>query len=129
MTELNHTQHAIKVLGPYTFSIGDTSGFSTYSHDGIIKQVKPKKELHFVRFFPPSLIAAYFKYSTEPLSLYISIKKRLRESIEAPTFTDTDFGGPNQPIQLHLAFLALNEWIYQHSGTLPLPHHQVRVKS
>ena len=57
MTELNHTQHAIKVLGPYTFSIGDTSGFSTYSHDGIIKQVKPKKELHFVRFVPPSLIA------------------------------------------------------------------------
>lgn len=49
MVELNGCQaRKIKVLGPYTFSIGDTSNFSTYVRGGIVTQVKMPKELHFV---------------------------------------------------------------------------------
>ena len=49
MVELNGCQpRKIKVLGPYTFSIGETSNFSTYVRGGIVTQVKMPKTLHFV---------------------------------------------------------------------------------
>lgn len=48
MTELNGCEPIkIKVLGPYTFSIGDTTGFTKYERGGIVTQVKMPKELHF----------------------------------------------------------------------------------
>ena len=34
--------------GPYTFSIGDTSGFSEYARGGIVTQVKMPKIVKFV---------------------------------------------------------------------------------
>ena len=34
--------------GPYTFSIGDTSGFSDYVRGGIVTQVKMPKIVKFV---------------------------------------------------------------------------------
>lgn len=36
-------------LGPYTFSIGDTTGLGTYKSGGLFTQVKMPKILHFVR--------------------------------------------------------------------------------
>lgn len=49
MTELNQCEpRKIKVLGPYTFSIGDTSGFSDYFRGGIATQVKMPKIVKFV---------------------------------------------------------------------------------
>uniref|UniRef100_A0A671UKR9 E1 ubiquitin-activating enzyme n=1 Tax=Sparus aurata TaxID=8175 RepID=A0A671UKR9_SPAAU len=47
MTELNGCQPVeIKVLGPYTFSICDTTGYTDYVRGGIVSQVKmPKKIL------------------------------------------------------------------------------------
>lgn len=50
MTELNGCEpRKIKVLGPYTFSIGDTSSFTSYERGGIASQVKVPKEIQFVR--------------------------------------------------------------------------------
>lgn len=37
------------VAGPYTFSIGDTSGLSPYIRGGIATQVKMPETLQFVR--------------------------------------------------------------------------------
>lgn len=50
MTELNGCEpRKITVKGPYTFSIGDTSGLSDYKAGGIFTQVKMPKILQFVR--------------------------------------------------------------------------------
>lgn len=35
-------------IGPYTFSIGDTSGFSEYTKGGLVTKVKMPKKLKFV---------------------------------------------------------------------------------
>ena len=49
MTELNGCEpRKISVKGPYTFSIGDTSGLSEYKTGGIFTQVKMPKILAFV---------------------------------------------------------------------------------
>ena len=39
MTELNDKEFEVKVMGPYTFSIGDTSAFSDYVSGGVATQV------------------------------------------------------------------------------------------
>ena len=52
MTELNQcAPRQIKVLGPYTFSIGPTMSLSDYQGGGIASQVKMPKTLDFVRVF------------------------------------------------------------------------------
>lgn len=49
MTELNGCEpRKISVKGPYTFSIGDTSGFQNYKSGGIFTQVKMPKIIDFV---------------------------------------------------------------------------------
>ena len=49
MTELNGCEpREIQVLGPYTFSIGDISGYSDYVRGGIVTQVKVPKNISFV---------------------------------------------------------------------------------
>jgi ubiquitin-activating enzyme E1 len=40
MSEVNAKNFKITVKSPYTFSIGDTSGFSQYQREGIAVQVK-----------------------------------------------------------------------------------------
>lgn len=97
MTELNGCEPIkIKVLGPYTFSIGDTSRFSEYVRSGIVTQVKMPKTLHFT-------------------SLQAALKK--------PEFLVTDFGKFDYPEQLHLAFLTLHQYMADR-GTLPRPWNQ-----
>jgi ubiquitin-activating enzyme E1 len=50
MTELNGCEpKKISVKGPYTFTIGDTSGYAEYKTGGIFTQVKMPKILEFVR--------------------------------------------------------------------------------
>jgi len=85
MTELNHSQHKIKVMGPYTFRIGDTSGFGDYVKGGIATQVKVPVEVHF---------------------------QTLKQAIDNPSelFMFTDFGKFDAPPQLHLSFLAMHEY-------------------
>ncbi|KAJ8936851.1 hypothetical protein NQ318_012812 [Aromia moschata] len=94
MTELNNCNPIkIKVLGPYTFSIGDTSSYSKYERGGIASQVKMPKELHF---------------------------KSLKESLQNPEFVVTDYAKFDHPQQLHLAFTALHKFVEKH-GRVPKP--------
>ena len=94
MKELNGCEpRKITVLGPYTFSIGDTSSFSDYVRGGIASQVKMPKSVSF---------------------------KSLRESIKCPEFVLSDFAKFDRPGQLHVAFQALDEYSTR-TGSLPRP--------
>lgn len=94
MTELNGCEpRKIKVLGPYTFSIGDTTTFSKYARGGIVTQVKMPRKLAF---------------------------KPLKESFISPEFVITDFGKFDYPQQLHVAFAALHKF-QAGEGRLPQP--------
>jgi ubiquitin-activating enzyme E1 len=89
MIELNNlTPSKIKVLGPYTFSIGDTSIYSEYTQGGIVTQVKMPKILKFHPF---------------------------NESLTHPDIVISDFGKFEYPQQLHLAFLTLHHYIENHA--------------
>lgn len=46
----------IKEIGPFSFSIGDTSSFSEYQGGGIATQVKVQTEIDFVCFFYDALL-------------------------------------------------------------------------
>lgn len=97
MTELNACQpRPIKVLGPYTFSIGDTSAFSDYVSGGVVIQVKMPKIQNF---------------------------KSLRESLEEPEFFITDFAKFDRPAQLHIAYQALHAY-KSRNGALPRSRSQ-----
>ncbi|CAH2244601.1 ubiquitin-like modifier-activating enzyme 1 [Pararge aegeria] len=94
MTELNGCEpRKIKVLGPYTFSIGDTTNFTKYQRGGTVTQVKMPKILNF---------------------------KPLNESVKNPEFLITDFGKMDYPQQLHVGFLALHKF-KDAEGRLPKP--------
>lgn len=100
MTELNGCEpRKIKVLGPYTFSIGDTSNLSEYVRGGIVSQVKMPKIVNF---------------------------KSLRESINQPEQLITDFAKFDRPSQLHIAFQALHEY-KKLTGLLPRPKNKVDI--
>ncbi|KAK6467250.1 ubiquitin-like modifier-activating enzyme 1 isoform X1 [Huso huso] len=97
MTELNNCEPVeIKVLGPYTFSICDTSSFSDYVRGGIVSQVKMPKKISF---------------------------KSLSASLAEPEFVLTDFAKFERPGQLHLGFQALQRYQKQH-GRSPKPWSQ-----
>jgi len=101
MTELNGCQpREIKVLGPYTFSIGDTSGFSEYSRGGMVAQVKVPK---------------IFNY------------KSISQSLAEPEFLITDFAKFDRPGQLHIAYQVLHEYVKQHNS-LPKPRNKADVE-
>ncbi|XP_054930262.1 ubiquitin-like modifier-activating enzyme 1 [Dermacentor andersoni] len=94
MTEINNCPPMkIKVLGPYTFSIGDTTQFGEYTLGGVATQVKMPKDIKF---------------------------KSLRESMAEPDFVISDFAKVNRAPQLHLGFQALHEFHEFHSR-LPRP--------
>lgn len=94
MTELNGCEpRKVTVKGPYTFSIGDTSGLSEYTGSGIFTQVKMPKIIEF---------------------------KSLRESLKSPEFFITDYAKFDRPATLHVGFQALS--LYQTKyGRLPAP--------
>lgn len=51
MEELNGCKpRKVTVKGPYTFTIGDTTGLSDYVRGGIFTQVKMPKVIEFVRW-------------------------------------------------------------------------------
>ncbi|KAL4623620.1 ubiquitin-like modifier-activating enzyme 1 [Arapaima gigas] len=97
MKELNGCQPIeIKVLGPYTFSICDTSSFSDYVRGGIVSQVKTPKKMSF---------------------------KSLSASMAEPEFILTDFAKFDRPGQLHLGFQALHAFEKKHKRQ-PKPWNQ-----
>eukprot|EP00117_Sycon_ciliatum_P031358 scpid5278/ scgid24543/ Ubiquitin-like modifier-activating enzyme 1; Ubiquitin-activating enzyme E1 len=96
MTEINACEpRKVKVLGPYTFSIGDTSALSPYVGGGTATQVKMPKVVHF---------------------------SSLRESMAAPEHVISDFAKFDRPGQLHLGFASMHEYI-KVNGRLPRPRH------
>ena len=80
MTELNGTEHEVKVLSPFNFSIGNTSAFSAYENGGAFDQIKQPKKLTFAS---------------------------LQESLKAPEFVISDFAKMDRMPQLLLAFCTL----------------------
>ncbi|XP_077369679.1 ubiquitin-like modifier-activating enzyme 1 isoform X1 [Festucalex cinctus] len=94
MTELNGCQPVeIKVLGPYTFSICDTAGFTDYVRGGIVSQVKMPKKFTF---------------------------KSISSSMAEPEFKLTDFGKFERPGQLHVGFQAIHAF-QKKNNRLPAP--------
>lgn len=84
MTELNGCDPIkIKVLGPYTFSVGDTTKFSPYVRGGIVTQVKMPKLMSF---------------------------KPLAEAENAPEFIMADFAKWDHPQNTQLAFTVLSRY-------------------
>ncbi|XP_029814299.1 ubiquitin-like modifier-activating enzyme 1, partial [Manacus vitellinus] len=97
MEELNRCGPVeIRVLGPYTFSIGDTSGFGDYVQGGIVTQVKMPKHIHF---------------------------KRFRDALAEPEMMVMDFGKAERPSMLHWGWQGLHHFMRQH-GHPPRPRHQ-----
>lgn len=102
MTELNGcAPRKIKVLGPYTFSIGDTTSFSDYERGGIATQVKMPQT---------------FKY------------KSIKNSLAEPEFLLTDFAKFDRPGVLHIAFQALDKFVSS-TGALPKPRSNEDAES
>uniref|UniRef100_W8CC53 Ubiquitin-like modifier-activating enzyme 1 n=2 Tax=Monodelphis domestica TaxID=13616 RepID=W8CC53_MONDO len=97
MSELNSSPPVeIKVLGPYTFSICDTTAFSDYVRGGIVSQVKVPRKINF---------------------------KSLTKALAEPDFVMTDFSKFSHPPHLHIAFQALHKFCSQ-NGRLPRPQNQ-----
>lgn len=83
MTELNGREFKVKVLGPFTFSIGDTSSFSDYVRGGIATQVKKPVVMEF---------------------------KSMKDTLKEPPFVDSDWAKFNNPKNMHIAFQALDKF-------------------
>lgn len=84
MTELNQCEPIkIKVLGPYTFSIGDTTNFSDYVRGGIAIQVKMPKTISF---------------------------KTLEDAEKSPEFILSDYSKFDHPQNINIAFTALSRY-------------------
>ncbi|KAL9579253.1 MAG: hypothetical protein Q9203_006775 [Teloschistes exilis] len=98
MTALNDSEpRKITVKGPYTFSIGDVSGFGAYERGGLYTQVKMPKVVDFQPF---------------------------REQLQKPEILMSDFAKFDRPQQLHIGFQALHAFKDKH-GHLPRPHNDV----
>jgi ubiquitin-activating enzyme E1 len=97
MTELNGCEpRKISVLGPYTFSIGDTSNLSDYVSGGLFHQVKQPKTLNF---------------------------KSLVDSIKEPEMFISDFAKFDRPGQLHVGYQALDSFV-EKNGRYPVPRNE-----
>ncbi|XP_065832204.1 ubiquitin-like modifier-activating enzyme 1, partial [Oscarella lobularis] len=97
MTELNDcTPMEVKPLGPYSFSIGDTSSFSSYQKGGVAVQVKQPLTVNF---------------------------KSLKDSLDEPEYVISDFAKMDRMSQLHVAFQALHHF-QATSGALPKPRNK-----
>jgi len=93
MTALNGIEAVpIKVTGPYTFTIGDTSGFGEYKGGGYAHQVKKPKTIQH---------------------------KALPEAIAEPEFLISDFAKFDRPAQLHVLLQALSQFRAESGGALP----------
>lgn len=82
-------------IGPYTFSIGDTTGLSDYIRGGLFTQVKLPKYADFLSF---------------------------RDSLAKPEYVVSDFAKFDRPNQLHLGFQALHQFSEKH-GRFPRPRN------
>ena len=96
MTEVNAKEFKIKVFGPYTFGIGDTSQFGKYIRGGYAHQVKKPRLIEF---------------------------KSIAEAIRAPETVISDFCKMDDTQSIHVAFHAAYEFQSRHNGAMPRPWH------
>lgn len=101
MNEINGREFKIKVLGPYTFSIGDTSTFEKYVSGGIVTEVKKPKILDF---------------------------KSIKKANQSPEYMITDFTKMDDYDTIHLAFQALTEYQNKYEK-LPLPWNETDAQN
>ncbi|ORX70907.1 ubiquitin-activating emzyme E1 [Linderina pennispora] len=95
MGELNGCEpRQVKVLGPYTFSIGDTTVFGDYVRGGLFQQVKQPVTVNFTS---------------------------LKDALENPEFLVSDFAKFDRPAQYHVGFQALHAFAAANGGKLPRP--------
>ena len=100
MTQLNDCEPMpIKVTGPYTFSIGDTSSFGAYQSGGYVKQVKMPATVSFLS---------------------------MRESCKKPEFLISDFAKMDRQEQLLLGFQAVDAFLAKNKA-LPLPGNKAHA--
>ncbi|XP_034022237.1 ubiquitin-like modifier-activating enzyme 1 [Thalassophryne amazonica] len=98
MTELNSMGPVeVKVCGPHSFTIGDTSSFSAYKRGGIVTEVKTPFILEY-----------------KPLSEAL---------LDVQLIKMTDFGKASRHQTLHLAFQALHSFVKKEQR-LPRPRSQ-----
>jgi hypothetical protein len=102
LTSINETIHKVKVLTPYSFTIGDTRKYEPYVGKGIVKQLKTKVELKAISY------AETLKKKTSELPLDMNMMI-------------ADFEKMHQPVITHLCFLALDEFKKQSKGEMPRP--------
>jgi ubiquitin-activating enzyme E1 len=95
MNEVNGVEFKIKVFGPYTFGIGDTTAFSKYTRGGYVHQVKKPKLVDF---------------------------KPLKEATKQPEYLITDFCKMDDQNTTHLAFQAFYSFCKE-VGHSPRPWH------
>lgn len=91
MAEVNEKEFQIKVYGPYTFGIGDTTSFSKYIRGGYVHQVKKPKIMNF---------------------------KPIDEAIKAPETLISDFTKMEDSNTIHVAFHTTCLFIKKHSRLL-----------
>jgi ubiquitin-activating enzyme E1 len=117
MDDLNDcSPKEINVLGPYTFTIGDTTGLNAFvGGSGVWTQVKQPKTLKFV---------SYSKRSLFILILSIFHQVMLKEMLEKPEFFYTDFAKLDRPPLNQLGFRAVHEF-EDKNGKSPLPRNEV----
>jgi ubiquitin-activating enzyme E1 len=99
MTEVNDKHFKIKVISPFSFEIGDTTGFSDYTRQGIAEQVKVVRQVEF-----QSLAAAL----EEPLGKGVT-------ELQDP---DMDWENMNKPFELHVVLKSVLDF-YSAKKRLP----------
>jgi hypothetical protein len=92
MEALNDEQRAVKVLSPYTFSIGDTTEFAPHTEGGVVCQLHRPKTIDF---------------------------KSLAEQLVDPALLVVDFAKFAAPAQTLLGFRALGAFMAAHDGATP----------
>jgi ubiquitin-activating enzyme E1 len=83
MTEINEQKYQIRVISPYSFEIGDTSGYSEYTRQGIAEQVKVPRQVKFE-------------------SLATTLNEPLNEGVHELQDPDMDWENMNKPFELHV---------------------------
>ena len=81
--DVNGKEFKVTILGPFTFSIGDTNELGQYASGGIFEQVKKPKRLNFLP---------------------------LKESLLKPEYVISDFAKMERMEQLHYGFQAIDKF-------------------
>jgi ubiquitin-activating enzyme E1 len=101
MTEVNGKEFTITVKGPFTFSIGDTTGFGDYIKGGFLEQVKQPTHLKF-----------------DPLAAFWGKKVPFEKYLLA------DYAKFDRPDQYFLFVQAIYTFAEKHNGNLPRPWNE-----